>query len=910
MEKLQFRVLYRQFLFRMVDLELLSSHAQGDSNRLLGQFASLLIFASIIMSLGALGGPRQPAAKLLFGWSMEHLMIATGMLIVGLFAVLSWDSTFPNRGDVLVLAPLPVRTRTLFLAKIAAVATAMTLVVASFQAVAGIAWPMNLATQDRPDFQMPALNYLTAEPPATAAGLESLLRRDLAPSIQGELGVVIGVLKHNERHIYAYGTAKPDSIYLIGSVSKTFTALLLAQMVSDSSVRLDQPLRELMPAGAVGKPAGLEITLLDLATHRSGLPPVQNNFNPQSMVNPGAFPRSALWTVVSRLGVEHEFNPPFIYSNLGYAALGEALAQRAGTTYSELLADNITKPLGMPDTATDLTPEQEQRLIPSYTSDHQPQLVWYLDAFNGAGGLRSTASDLLTYLDANLRAATPALRLQRKLRSPIVPGDLDIALGWLHRADTGTYFHNGIMTGYTSHALFNPVEDYAVIVLTNQSPTLVMPADVIASHVQQRLNGKPAISFRTITVPGTGGFFSLVRMYLVYWFVMLAAGGFIFCCVLGLQGVAAQLLPRRVFLRVSSLLQLAAFCILVFVYFAQPIFVTGQDLIEVNGSGLLSWSPSFWFLGLFQQGIGSPAMDALAHRAWVGLAVAVSVTGTAYALSCLRTLRQIVEEPDILPGARHIGWLPRIGAIEQFTVRTLMRSRQHRIMLAFYLGIGFALTILLVKAPATQNQLADAPTADAWGQVNTPLLSASIVMLCFAIIGTRIVFSLPKDVRANWVFRITGAGDRLLAPLQGAQRRALFFLSSAPVILITAVLAFRQWPIQAALGHLGVLLLLASVLTDICLYSLLKIPFTCSYLPGKSRINMAFLAGALLLWAITTSVRYELQALHDLKSMTPMLLGFLIAAIAARLLAVSNARSAELRFEEEETPAVQILGIR
>src|SRR5215472_12171779 len=125
MEKRQFRVLYRQFLFRMVDLEVLSSHAQGDSSRLMGQFASLLIFLSMFLTLPALGGPRAPRAQVVHAWSMEHLMISTTMLVVGLFAVLSWDTAFPNHRDVMVLAPLPVRTRTLFLAKVSAVGMAL-----------------------------------------------------------------------------------------------------------------------------------------------------------------------------------------------------------------------------------------------------------------------------------------------------------------------------------------------------------------------------------------------------------------------------------------------------------------------------------------------------------------------------------------------------------------------------------------------------------------------------------------------------------------------------------------------------------------------------------------------------------------------------------------------------------------
>ena len=111
MRKLQFRVLYRQFLFRMVDLELIS--AQGDISKLLGQFAGLLVFFSSLLALGAMLFDRRmpPLALQAALWKTEHFLISTTLLVVGLFAVLSWDSTFPDRRDVLVLAPLPVRPR-------------------------------------------------------------------------------------------------------------------------------------------------------------------------------------------------------------------------------------------------------------------------------------------------------------------------------------------------------------------------------------------------------------------------------------------------------------------------------------------------------------------------------------------------------------------------------------------------------------------------------------------------------------------------------------------------------------------------------------------------------------------------------------------------------------------------------
>src|SRR5215471_13717837 len=104
MTKIQFRVLYREFLFRMVDLEVLSAHALGDSNKLLGQLAALLVFVSLNLTFAAFifaSAHMSPTVALLATMVWEHFLVATTMLVVGVFAVLSWDSTFPDRRDVL-----------------------------------------------------------------------------------------------------------------------------------------------------------------------------------------------------------------------------------------------------------------------------------------------------------------------------------------------------------------------------------------------------------------------------------------------------------------------------------------------------------------------------------------------------------------------------------------------------------------------------------------------------------------------------------------------------------------------------------------------------------------------------------------------------------------------------------------
>lgn len=920
MTKLQFRVLYRQFLFRMVDLELLSAHAQGDVNKLLGQFAALLVMVSVGLAIPAMGvdSIRSPQLRLFLTWSMEHFLIATTMLVVGLFAVLSWDSTFPDRRDVLVLAPLPVRARTLFLAKVAAAGTALSLTVVILHAAAGLAWPLALDTQ-APAQTAPSLTWDPAIPPVDAAGMQSVLNRDLQPPAGA--GLAIGVWKHGVRRVFAYGTAKSDSIFEIASISKTFTALLLAQMAKQGKVRFDEPVRELLPAETVAKPKGNEITLLDLATHHSGLPPLPGNLRPNVGPNPGAdYHAGDLYEFLAKHGLARPVNPPFVYSNLGFGLLGQALVDRAGTTYATLLASQITGPLGMRDTAVSLSPEQQGRLIQAYDREHRPVPPWDLDALAGAGAIRSTAGDMLNYLEANLHpeklsagTLSTALQESHQLRAEVMPG-MHIALAWFYDAGTGTYWHDGLISGYTSYAFFNPKGDYASIILFNQAPELIPFTQRLGQHIRQRFEGKAAISLASVTVPANGGILRWIRWFAVYWITMLAAGAFIFCCVLAVQGLAAQLLPRRLFLRASSFLQLAAFCLFVSVYFLQPNMATPPALLHAQGDGLLAWSPSYWFLGLLQTLNGSAALAPLAQRAWIALSIAASATALAYALSYFRTLRKIAEEPDITAGGTGFSLgMPRFGnalqtAIVQFSVRTLFRSRQHRLILAFYLGIALALTIFFLRNQDVPEQLPDAPVTEPWRQANLPILISTIAVMVLCIVGTRTIFSIPLDLRANWIFRIAAirGGPECLA----ASRRSLLLLSVAPVWLASAVFCLWLWPWQQAALHLAALALIGFILVELCLHGFQKIPFTCSYLPGKSQLNLAFIAAAALLQIIGLSARYERQVLEEPARFAVILLVLVITVVCARWRTASTASSGEpVQFEEEASPAILTLGL-
>jgi len=329
---------------------------------------------------------------------------------------------------------------------------------------------------------------------------------------------------------------------------------------------------------------------------------------------------------------------------------------------------------------------------------------------------------------------------------------------------------------------------------------------------------------------------------------------------------------------------------------------------------VLGWSPSYWFLGMMQQLRGSPALAPLALRAWIGLAIAVSVTGVAYALSYFRTLRKIVEEPDIMPGVRRAGWLPRFGsapqtAIVQFAIRTLMRSRQHRVILAFYLSIGFAMTIFLLRSPAVTERILETVVVDPLQEVSIPILAATLIMMISCVVGTRVLFSMPMDLRANWVFRITSGLDG--AEYLAAARRALLALSVVPLWMGSVLVCFALWPWRQAAAHVLALGLFGIILADLCTYAFRKIPFTCSYLPGKSQVHMVILGAFLLLYFTLFAVRFEREVLSTAEGQAVLVGTLLAVAVAVRWRSVWGARSdaAWLRFEETPGDEILVLGI-
>lgn len=381
------------------------------------------------------------------------------------------------------------------------------------------------------------------------------------------------------------------------------------------------------------------------------------------------------------------------------------------------------------------------------------------------------------------------------------------------------------------------------------------------------------------------GVVAACRSVAAYWITMFAAAAFIFCSVLAVQGMTALLLPRQQFLRLSALLQVAAFCLFVGVYILEPSLQDPTLLATPESQRVLLWLPTYWFFGLFQQLNGSmvSGFAPLASRAWVALAMAALAAGATVLLSFRYTLRKSVEEPDILPSAGKISWPQSFGgslqsAVLLFTTRTLLRSRQHRVILSFYLGVGLAVALAYIKFPLGQHGLS---RVVATGQAVVPFFVASILMMCVAVAGVRVVFPLPIALRAHWIFRLTEL--RPASEYSIAVRRSLFILSVVPVWFATGGLFFFIFPLRIVVEHLLVLGLLGAILVELSMYGFQKVPFTCSYLPGKGNLQYAFWGCVLLvLPLINLGANFEERILGSPFGYISMIFVLAVAATLAR----------------------------
>jgi len=251
--------------------------------------------------------------------------------------------------------------------------------------------------------------------------LQNRIRELATAGLGKQAGIVVGIMRGGEPWVAGYGSfdaglqpPDEDTIFEIGSVTKVFTTLVLAEMVLRGEVALDDPAQKYLPSNVpMPKWRDQEITLFHLATHTSSLPRLPRNLW-KTMINNPANPYanyqvSDMYEFLSGYKLKCPIGSRVKYSNLGMGLLGHILGLVAGISYEELVSECILRPLGMNSTSITLSPDQQGRLAPGHTSRGKVTANWDIPTLAGAGGLRSTAGDVLRFTAASMNRTTSPL---------------------------------------------------------------------------------------------------------------------------------------------------------------------------------------------------------------------------------------------------------------------------------------------------------------------------------------------------------------------------------------------------------------------------------------------------------------------------------------------------------------------
>lgn len=312
--------------------------------------------------------------------------------------------------------------------------------------------------------------------------------------------VSIGVIADGQTWKRSFGSLTTDdtrsadekTLYEIGSISKVFTSILLAEAIESGKLKLDDPISTVMTDLAKTNPAvGNSITFRHLSHHMSGLPVMPTNIAPADPTNPfKGYDRAMLTEYMNSAVPAREPGTDYEYSNLAAGLLGDLLSQQAGVSYEALLKEKITGPLGMKDTTLTLSKDQSARFAPPHNSALLPDKAWDFDALAGCGAIRSNVDDMLLFAQASMNAPDgpigKALELAWKQHKPAAKGNRAMGLGWMIAGDGSTRWHNGQTGGYHCMILVSRDLKCATVMLCN---TAEMQLDALAEQIFQTLAG-------------------------------------------------------------------------------------------------------------------------------------------------------------------------------------------------------------------------------------------------------------------------------------------------------------------------------------------------------------------------------------------------------------------------------------
>lgn len=291
----------------------------------------------------------------------------------------------------------------------------------------------------------------------------------------------IGVLKDGKTYFYNYGETKkgngqiPSSknLYEIGSITKTFTGILLAKAVTENKIRLNDPVNKYLPKNIPFILFGGDtLKIIHLSNHTSGLPPLPDNFDTTDLTNPYRnYDEKKLLAYLKHASLSRKPGEKWEYCNLGVGLLGYILRQVNKMPFEKMLTTFISSQAGMTDTKELLTKKDSALFMQGYDESIFPQSQWDFKVLTAAGSLRSNTEDMLKYAALNLKA--PDDKMQKAIdlshTQTFDAGPQKIGLNWfIQNWGWGQLlFHGGATGGYRSLLAINPKTNNAIIILSN-----------------------------------------------------------------------------------------------------------------------------------------------------------------------------------------------------------------------------------------------------------------------------------------------------------------------------------------------------------------------------------------------------------------------------------------------------------
>jgi hypothetical protein len=480
-------------------------------------------------------------------------------------------------------------------------------------------------------------------------------------------------------------------------------------------------------------------------------------------------------------------------------------------------------------------------------------------------------------------------------------------------------------------ALFPDGRDYAALMPLPVKASVLFAAKgaavaLLLSLFTADLTIPAAFLYPTAAVSGSPKLFVSMpyglRMVAAHLVSVGAASVFIFLFFVALRGVLICSLDYRIFKRVSLYIQVISLVALLLMF---PLMSLAPSLLPLwmsTNSRALVLAPPIWFVGLYRTLLGSNE-ELFRHLALIsvyGLAVVAVVSAATYLISYKLYVRKASEvtgrgdrEPYWVRRAlmnlvnRLVARKPIERAMFYFVAATIFRSARHRLYLATYLGVGIALALLGLGEIFVRSQ--HGAFLASLRQPDEALLSVPLILSLFMLSGMRMVFAIPVELAANWVFQITEQNDHKDC-LKGV-RKAMTLLGIVPLFAVLFPLYVALWGLGPALFETAFGVALAAALVELLLLNFKKLPFTCSHAPAKAN----FVVLAVGYWLALTIYGYTMARLEYWMIAEPerWITGLALAAGALIWMMVYRdrvlARGFEFMYEEEPDPAVRVLGL-